>query len=169
MAKPPDCANCSKPATIHLTQIIDNEIKKLDFCEDCPYQQGVADTEGFSLAELLAQTEQTLAKASSSPALKCSSCGFTPADFKRLRRLGCPQCYVDLAEFLRPMLQNVQGVSALQHAGKAPSQFAAQRERSELQQQLEAAIADERFEDAARIRDQLSNLSQSENAEDDQA
>ena len=53
MAKPEQCSHCKKPATIHLTQIIDNKIHKVDLCEDCPYKQGVTDPEGFSLADFV--------------------------------------------------------------------------------------------------------------------
>ena len=48
------CQFCNKsPATVHLTQIVEDEMKKLDLCETCAKQKGVTDPTGFSLAELL--------------------------------------------------------------------------------------------------------------------
>jgi len=48
------CQLCKqKEATVHLTQIVEDEMKKLDLCEACAKQKGVTDPTGFSLAELL--------------------------------------------------------------------------------------------------------------------
>ena len=50
------CDLCGKPATVHLTQIIKNQIQKVDLCEDCAQSKGVTDPEGFSLADLLSKS-----------------------------------------------------------------------------------------------------------------
>jgi protein arginine kinase activator len=48
------CQVCKKsPATVHLTQIIENQVKKVDLCEACAKEKGVNDPTGFSLADLL--------------------------------------------------------------------------------------------------------------------
>lgn len=164
MAKPPDCGNCKKPATIHLTQIVNNQIKKLDFCEDCPHQKGMADTAGYSLADLLAQSEQSLAQlaggAAQAAALSCSRCGMTPAQFKKTGRLGCAQCYVDLAPMLEPMLGNMH--KGTRHIGKVPKgmmdRVALKRRMGDLREQLQGAVREERFEDAAKLRDEIERL-----------
>jgi len=53
MANPLKCDLCSKPATVHLTQILDNKVHKVDLCEECAQAKGVTDPSGFSLADLL--------------------------------------------------------------------------------------------------------------------
>src|ERR1017187_1129944 len=53
MANPLKCDICSKPATVHLTQILDNKVHKVDLCEECAQAKGVTDPSGFSLADLL--------------------------------------------------------------------------------------------------------------------
>jgi hypothetical protein len=53
MANPLKCDLCSKPATVHLTQILDNKVHKVDLCEACAQEKGVTDPSGFSLADLL--------------------------------------------------------------------------------------------------------------------
>lgn len=155
MAKPPDCSHCHKPATIHLTQINNNQIKKLDFCEGCPHQKGVTDPTGFSLTELLNQGSEP-----ASHGAQCPSCGFQPRDFKKHARLGCPDCYESLADFIFPMLEKMHRGS--EHIGKAPRDLLAriQRERRlrETQDALETAVAEEKYEEAARLRDELKAL-----------
>lgn len=159
MAKPPDCSHCQKQATIHLTQIVNNEIKKLDFCEDCPHQKGVTDPAGFSLADLLSAGEGSAAPLERDLGV-CPSCGFSPKNFKKLGRLGCPDCYESLGAFIAPMLAKMH--RGTQHAGKVPDALVSRirhaREVKETEEALEAAIASENYEEAAKLRDELKAL-----------
>ena len=48
------CDLCkNKEATVHLTQMVEGETKKIDLCESCAKEKGVDDPAGFSLADLL--------------------------------------------------------------------------------------------------------------------
>ncbi len=169
MGKPPECGNCQKPATIHLTQIVNSQIKKLDFCESCPYQKGITDPQGISLAELLAHGPAPfadgLAMAAGAKMPKCGSCGFTPPDFKKHHRLGCPDCYEELSAFVMPILNNLQKDQL--HQGKAPRRMQARLERERrlaaLEEQLTSSIQGERYEDAARLRDELRSIREAGN------
>lgn len=155
MAKPEQCANCTKPATIHLTQIIDNKIHKVDLCEDCPYKQSVTDPEGFSLADFLLKPPASLTGDSS---LQCEVCGFTPKDFKKTGRFGCPHCYDTFRDILEPMLANMH--KDVVHRGKVPERALARMSRrrrlDQLESDLQEAIKLENYEDAARLRDLIS-------------
>ena len=46
----PDCEN---EATVHLTEIVNGQMKKIDLCEECAKDKGVTDPQGFALADLL--------------------------------------------------------------------------------------------------------------------
>jgi protein arginine kinase activator len=90
------CNFCKKnEAKVHLTQIVDNKMQKVDLCEACSKEKGVSDPTGFSLADLLLGlgAAQEMEKASGGAELKCPHCGFTQADFKKAGRLGCSECY----------------------------------------------------------------------------
>jgi len=154
MAKPEQCSHCTKPATIHLTQIINNKIHKVDLCEDCPFKEGVTDPEGFSLADFLLKPPASLG---ADQALQCESCGFTPSDFKKTGRFGCPQCYETFSEILQPMLGNMH--KDVVHRGKVPERALARMSRKRRLDQLESdlseAIKTENYEEAARLRDQI--------------
>jgi protein arginine kinase activator len=152
------CDLCGKPATVHLTQIVNNQIHKLDLCEECAAAKGVTDPTGFSLADLLVKT----AGAAPDPSvtqLVCEHCGFSQADFKKLGRLGCPSCYDRFRPILEPVLANMhKGVT---HVGKVPARSIERRSIQEkiwrLEEQLQAAIKAERYEDAAHLRDELAS------------
>lgn len=157
MANSLKCDLCSKPATVHLTQIVNSKIHKVDLCEACAQAKGVTDPSGFSLADLLL-------KASLNPdaggTAKCQACGFTQQDFKKAGRFGCPSCYEYFSKLLEPMLDTMHKGST--HTGKVP-QKAIERisiyERlTQLETDLELAIKSERYEDAARYRDEISQV-----------
>ena len=67
------CSHCNKPATVHLTQIVNNKIIKVDLCESCAQAKGVTDSEGYSLADLLSKTNLTLEKGDAR--IACPDCG----------------------------------------------------------------------------------------------
>jgi protein arginine kinase activator len=155
MANPLKCDLCSKPATVHLTQIVNSKIHKVDLCEACAQAKGVTDPSGFSLADLLL-------KASLNPEpggdVRCESCGFTAQDFKKTGRFGCPACYGHFQGLLEPLLETMHKGS--EHTGKIPQRALARKSLYErltrLETDLDQAIKAERFEDAARYRDELS-------------
>ncbi len=159
MANSLKCDLCAKPATVHLTQIINNKIHKVDLCEACAQAKGVTDPSGFSLADLLL-------KASLNPEPKaeaqCEVCGFTQQDFKKSGRFGCPACYEAFAAMLEPVLDGMHKGSS--HTGKTPQKAIERRslyERlTQLETELDAAIKSERYEDAARYRDELHQVRQ---------
>ncbi|MDF3058488.1 MAG: excinuclease subunit [Rariglobus sp.] len=160
MASPLKCDLCTQPATVHLTQIVNNKVHKVDLCETCAQAKGVTDPSGFSLADLLL-------KASLNPevpvsAVRCEQCGFTQNDFKKHGRFGCPQCYEAFSSLIDPMLDNMHKGTA--HTGKVPERALERKtlhdRLGELESNLEDAVKTERYEDAARYRDEINQLKQ---------
>jgi len=160
MASPLKCDLCSNPATVHLTQIVNNKVHKVDLCETCAQAKGVTDPSGFSLADLLL-------KASLNPevptsAVRCEQCGFTQSDFKKHGRFGCPHCYETFSSLVDPMLDNMHKGTA--HTGKVPEKAlerkSLQDRLGDLESKLEDAVKTERYEEAARYRDEINQLKQ---------
>ena len=193
------CNFCSKPATVHFTQIVNNQVHKVDLCEDCAQAKGITDPAGFSLSDLLlkgaattplpldlqnapaaATTPDAAASAldpaasaaaaaiASAAGLRCDKCGFTQADFKKYGRFGCPHCYEVFAPMLAPMLENMHKGAA--HTGKVPRHAAARKTYHDRLSQLEHTLADaikaERYEDAARYRDEITQVKQAYGKQD---
>lgn len=157
------CSVCKEAeATVHLTQIVGDKMQKVDLCEACSKQKGVNDPTGFSLADLLLGlgAAQEVEQASGTSDLKCPNCGFTQADFKKSGRLGCPECYNVFSEGLEGLLKTMH--KATKHVGKVPQALKAVRDFKEkmksLQKKLDKAVAEENFEQAAQLRDELKQL-----------
>ena len=92
--------------------------------------------------------------------VRCGSCGFDYSDFKRLGRLGCPECYRAFEKQLLPLLRQLHG--STQHRGKSPAEIEPtvliNQELVELKEELSRAVQKEQYEEAARIRDRIKEL-----------
>ena len=163
------CDICTKnPATVHLTEIIDDKMTELHLCEACAQKKGAQMESHFGLADLLAGLAdlggQFNAKTKKETKIKCPRCGLTYEDFKRVGRLGCGECYSAFKEALLPLLKRIHG--STQHYGKSPTKKTTRTPRSvkakndlqELKEKLQKAIQLEEFEEAAKVRDKIRGL-----------
>jgi protein arginine kinase activator len=159
MANPLKCDLCSKPATVHLTQIVNNKVHKVDLCEECAQAKGVTDPSGFSLADLLLKASLN-PEPSAAAGVRCEQCGFTQNDFKKHGRFGCPACYDTFGSIVEPMLDSMHKGTA--HTGKVPQKALARKtlhdRLNKLELDLTEAIKSERYEDAARTRDEINQV-----------
>jgi protein arginine kinase activator len=146
-------------AKVHLTQIIEGKTKKVDLCEACSKAKGIDDPKGFALADLLLGlgAAQQMDQAAPQTGVRCPTCGFTHADFKKSGRLGCADCYQAFAEGLEGVLKSMH--KGTRHVGKTPRRLQRPRELEDriatLQARLDKAVAEEDFETAASVRDEL--------------
>jgi len=166
------CDACGKnPATVHLTEIIDEQMNELHLCEDCARNKSAAMEQQFGLSDLLAgmaDFEKPSSKEEEAVTVKCPSCGLTYADFKKIGRLGCGECYNVFRKYLAPLLKRIHGSN--QHIGKNPAKakvasklYKKKTGLLELKNQLQEAIQREAFEEAARLRDQIKAMEANKN------
>ncbi len=153
------CQSCSKPATVHLTDIVNGHKKELHLCQSCAEQQQLIKHQDLNLSAILqtvigqhlSQLTDDLAR------LTCPACGIKYMEFRAEGRLGCPHDYEVFRAGLQPLLQRIH--RADRHVGKTPrrgpARAGALAELVELRQQLRTAIEAEAYEEAARLRDLL--------------
>jgi len=159
------CKQCGvRPSKIHYTEIVNNQTVTTDLCLECAESKGidVHKTGSYGLGDLVAGLIDTTARSQSEKIgkVKCPACGFDYSDFKKAGRFGCAECYTAFEAQLIPLLRQIHG--STQHDGKAPSQVGPKaimrKELIDLKEELSNAINDERYEDAARIRDRIKAL-----------
>jgi protein arginine kinase activator len=167
------CDICGKnPATVHLTEIVDDSMKELHLCEECARKKSQDMEQNFGLSDLLGGMADLSKpeKDKEASLVKCSNCGLTYADFKKIGRLGCGECYNAFKKFLAPLLKRIHGSS--QHVGKTPTKSAKGLKKKidiqELRNKLQRAIEQEQFEEAARLRDQIKELEQKASEENNE-
>ena len=135
-------------------------MQKVNLCDACSKEKGVQDPTGFALADLLLGIGAAEEIEKRAGAQKCPVCGFTQADFKKSGRLGCSACYQAFSEGLNTLLKAMH--KGTEHVGKLPQRAYREIEISDrmrtLTEDLQKAVAEENYETAASLRDQIRKL-----------
>lgn len=167
------CEHCKqRESTVTVTQVINGQKSERYYCEVCaaqfhPFNLDFHKDEQLPIHQLVSNwfglpIWKTGSPEKQSPTTQqvkaCSNCGFTFRHFLSEGKLGCPQCYETFSEQLPQVLEKLQ--SGTKHNGKAPgeahqSKVWMKKQIDSIREQLQNAIADERFEDAARLRDEI--------------
>ncbi len=157
------CQGCKEhEASVHLTQIVNNEKTILSLCKDCAAKKGFhspLDNVPFPLSEILSglvQQEHLEGKETVED-LNCPNCGLTFDVFIQQGRFGCGECYRAFRSRLEPIMRKIHGSSL--HKGKLPASETNEmlpiREEERLEKELKKAVETEDFERAADLRDKL--------------
>jgi protein arginine kinase activator len=177
------CDVCENEATVFLTQIINGQMTTVNLCEACSKAKGVTEETGFGLAEAFLAPSQ---RAEDSMEAVCNACGFTASQFKKIGRMGCPECYQTFREGLDGLLRNMH--KGTRHVGKRPhhgggdapqllprQRTSAVREEpppqpvpapappaaidvAQLRAALDLAVKEERYEDAAKLKAEIEQM-----------
>ncbi len=167
------CERCKKnEATIHLSEVIKDMKSEVHLCEGCAKDVGLnTKISNFSLSLPEMLTFLNVDELTDySDGKHCPVCGSGFMDYKREGKLSCPECYNNLSEFLAPVLAGFHGEK--RHIGKFPvyneetvfhdKVFKIAKpdldNRADLQSQLDSAVNEERYEDAAVLRDKLKEI-----------
>lgn len=163
------CNLCgTQEATIHLTEIVNQQMIEIHLCEPCAQEKGTDFKTHFHAPDLssIISMEKTAKTPEKRPAGRCPECGLTYEEFGKSGRLGCAFCYEAFGKLLMPLIKRVQRTA--QHVGKIPAKTDAPKatpvksqqssDLKNLQDRLRKSIQMEAFEDAARIRDEIRQM-----------
>lgn len=89
----------------------------------------------------------------------CPNCGLTGADFLKNGKLGCSVCYEHFGDSMKDFIAMNQAGNK-HHKGKAKKQTK-QEKILELKKLMDRASAAEKYEEAAKYRDEIKSLEQS--------
>ena len=179
------CQNCGKnEVTFHYTQVINGVKKEMNLCDNCARELGLKDM-SFNMPINFSNffgdffndyNDSLLPSFIGTQALKCKKCGTTFDDFVNSGEFGCSSCYDIFEDRITPILKNLQGSS--RHIGRGYKKIASSEDNEleknkiktndkvskeenkedklgKLQKDLQKAIKEERYEDAAKIRDEI--------------
>ena len=165
------CSECAKPAVFHVTEIEDGPPEEVHFCEEHfhAYMKGGGDglgpqavaTGASGAAKTKAALKNVGSVAGKAADLRCPECGISFAEFREKGRFGCPGDYAVFREQLLPLIENIH--DATRHAGKVPAgagrgEDSRQHRLVRLRKDLAAAVEEEQYEEAARLRDAIGEL-----------
>jgi protein arginine kinase activator len=151
-----NCQVCEKqPATFHLTEIGEGGKTVRHLCEECAGRLGLASGNPVpSMLATLFEGSKELAATST----RCPECGISFEEFRAKGRLGCPKDYEVFAKELAPLLEKIHG-GVGKHVGRVPAGAGRDTVREDallrLRRELGRAVREEKYEEAARLRDEI--------------
>lgn len=163
------CEVCGlKPAVVHITEIRNNKAREIHLCIECAAQKGFHVEKGkisSMMENLFTELGPHFVPDPAVPTdIECSHCGLTYQGFVSSRRFGCPNCYFSFEEPLKKLLKKIHG--SCSHMGKIPRTVSPRSNRLKKQRdlllELQKAVEEERYEVAARIRDEIKVLKREE-------
>lgn len=165
------CDRCKKNvATFHKSVMINGEGYETHLCEECAKDMDlnmdmdvdmdfgfpndifdlINDNFGFNGLYLEKNTK------------KCPKCGSTFSDFLKRGKLGCSECYDTFNEEIRDMLENMDNPTDIDlDLTETPSELTL------LENDFNKAIAEERYEDAGKLKQKINELKDKNDKKED--
>ena len=162
------CERCGqREATSVFTQTVNGTSKTVHLCSQCAQEQMMSGWfHDFGLGNFMGLSHNSYAPHAEK---RCPNCGTSLEEIRQTGLVGCAKCYETFAPELSGTIERIHGASA--HVGKIPStsRTAVQLEGriSELKTRMAKAVADQNFEQAAALRDQIRDL-EAQNNQDQQ-
>ncbi len=149
------CDSCKQnEAVVHRIVVINGQKNERHLCAKCAEAAGSVAFKLPSFAELMNVSFKSAEKEEEA----ACECGMTLSRFREGGLLGCPKCYETFREELMPVIERSQG-GRRQHMGARPVMGApALTELEKRREELRAAIEQEDYEQAARLRDAIRAL-----------
>ena len=155
------CVECDNAGSIHVSIMLGGKLTTESYCRTHAEQFGVFHSSGYDLLGL-GNIEEEVAVQLELNVLRCESCGCSQHDFEKSGRLGCPQCYITFGTLLNPLMNKMHAGSS--HLGKIPRRAIAENLLNDrikhLESQLQHAVTNEDYEDAAQYRDKINEFKQ---------
>lgn len=179
------CQNCGKnEANFRYTEIVNGVKKEIALCDECREKLGIQGLDfnipiNFSsfLGDFLNEYDDSefFPMLTKPKQLKCSNCGMTYDEFMKVGKFGCSNCYKVFDSKLEPMLKRIHGESKyLGRKGKVSKNIESNniiekkteevQEKSlepdimQLKKELKKLIKEEKYEEAAVLRDKIKKL-----------
>lgn len=154
------CSNCGKNnANISYKQNINGEITNLNLCESCAKKLGIFNSFDDIFTPMVLDLDFVLPEE-----IKCKNCGYTLSKYKSTGLFGCPDCYNTFKDEIDSMLLKIQGKNRnieskderkIIRNVKEKIKTKKKSEVEELKDELQRLIKEEKFEDAAIVRDKI--------------
>lgn len=167
------CEHCKeRHANVTVTQVQNGETVQHHYCDVCaqqmnPFQLELQD-EPISLQQFITNwfgnlpKQQVHGRSPNQIQKACPTCQMTYQQFLKKGKFGCANCYATFKPMLPSIFEKLQaGTSHKSTTVVEPSPVRKlQQQIEELREKMKQAIAEERFEDAATMRDEVKALEQ---------
>ena len=143
-------------ATRAVTRTVDGEPRELYVCDECarleasppaPETPGAPDSR--SISDVMFSLGLPVPPSGKAADAVCPVCGLSRGDLRAHRRLGCPRCFDTFGTDVRTFLSS--RVPAAPRSREDPDEAMRARDAARIRGQLDDAVREERYEEAARL------------------
>ncbi|MBQ9886205.1 MAG: UvrB/UvrC motif-containing protein [Lachnospiraceae bacterium] len=171
------CERCrQREANVRFTEVINGVKTEHMLCMQCAMDMDLGSVGIFGgenpigkiISGILGANMETAKKVESLNQISCPTCGMAYSEFVNDSRFGCPDCYNVFDILINDNIKQLQGNT--RHIGKKPrfgwktdSEPAERIDTTEgelalLESKLAEAIAEEEYEQAAKLRDEIKRI-----------
>lgn len=179
------CENCKKNnASFHYKYSENGKVSETHLCHECAKKQGllkggIFDSDGFfgqgfqltdnlglgAFSALFCDSEKK--SLSESTVRICPSCGLSENEIKRNGKPGCKECYHTFSDIVERMLRKLH--MSTEYKGKIPEgvseSICAARKIEKMKAQMQKAVEEQNYEEAAKLRDAIRQLEDANKAQ----
>lgn len=152
------CTKCGKNhATTHYKSVINGKVHEEYLCPNCAENLNISSFYFPNVFSSLLGENANIYKTT-----RCSCCGSSFNDIKRSGKAGCSNCYETFKDEILPTLNQIHGTTKHKISEdfvknkKAPIEIENPIEAKKAE--LKKAVLEERFEEAARLRDEIKKM-----------
>lgn len=181
------CEHCKqREANVRYTEIINGVKKEMRLCDKCSKELGIGSMDfnmpiNFSnyLGEFFNEYNNFMPLLNKPEELKCDKCNMTYDDFISEGKFGCSNCYEVFSQNIDPILKRLHGSNRyvgrklLKQENIDEKNIAIKDESKEklnknevmlkeLKQKIKQLIKEEKYEEAAKVRDEINELTKKE-------
>ncbi|MBN2401482.1 MAG: UvrB/UvrC motif-containing protein [Spirochaetes bacterium] len=165
------CDNCdNSDAVFHFTDFSNDSRNEIHLCMNCAKNIKLNSLHQNDM-QLIKENERTNGEGG----IICINCGLTTKELIYSGRPGCPSCY----KYFNSVFNTISANNIKKYSGKKPSnyieimdighvpalnesQIGLSNSEAHLDEELKRAVIEERYEDAAKLRDKLIEVRKSE-------
>ena len=156
------CSNCGKNnASITYKQNINGKKITLNLCDNCAHEIGIFNSFDDIFSPMILDFEYVLPEE-----IKCKKCGYTLSKYRSTGLFGCDECYKTFKKEIDEILLKIQGKNRqIKEEKNIKKENINQVDK--LKQELQELVNQEKFEEAAVIRDKIKDLEKKSKKEEE--
>jgi protein arginine kinase activator len=157
------CDKCGAPSVYHSTLIVNGVSQKTSLCRECALKEGVFSNQKTSLFDEMFSTFSDMLGYEQLENVVCPVCKTSLKEFKSVGKLGCPNCYDMFKEEISNIIKRIAPFEThkqetLKVKDVKPQKPSKEEQIRLLREEMKQAVSEERYEDAAKIKKQITKL-----------
>lgn len=156
------CDKCGAPSVYHSKLIVNGVSKDTNLCRDCAIKEGVFNNQQNNMFDEILSSFSSFLGFEESNEIICPVCKTTLREFKTSGKLGCSNCYEVFMEEINNVIKRIAPFEKhkQQEVKDKPKvkNLTKEEKIASLREEMAAAVSEERYEDAAKIKKQIAKL-----------